>query len=168
MFSSHFLCVGLNATEAPKDCSSKAKLDTFCCNGPQKPQKNLYIRSVIERLYVFIYEIMFRQLHHFLFFFSPHFFKKPEFSSLPPVDVGGYSSTFISAAYEPDMIYAVPLTSLAPSSLTSSSSSSLPPLFSLPCSLSPLCRALYLMGIRVARQTTSATARRGKLMRRSS
>lgn len=38
---------------------------------------------------------------------------------------------------------------------------------SLP-SLPPLRRALCPMGIRVAQQTTSATARRGKLMRRSS
>lgn len=39
--------------------------------------------------------------------------------------------------------------------------------FNLP-PLLPLCRALCPMGIRVAQQTTSATARRGKLMRRSS
>lgn len=117
------------------------------------------------------------------------------FSSLSrPIDAAWYSFTFISAAYEPDMIYAVPLTSLSPSSFApsriflhcsvlltfiSSSSLHLPAHTSpsLPASLSqfhPLCplpplrRALCPMGIRVAQQTTSATARRGKLMRRSS
>lgn len=112
-----------------------------------------------------------------------------------PIDAGWYSFTFISAAYEPDMIYAVPLTSLSPSSSLSSltpffhsfPSSPLPlyppahllifallscsffshPLPSSPLSVS-LYRALCPTGIRVAQQTTSATARRGKLMRRSS
>lgn len=53
-----------------------------------------------------------------------------------PIDAGWYSSTFISAAYEPDMIYAVPLTSLSPSSVLPAltRSSSLPPRSS-----SPLC-----------------------------
>lgn len=68
---------------------------------------------------------MFRQLYSLILF-----------SFLPPVDVGDYSSTFISAAYEPDMIYAVPLTSLAPSSLTSSSSLLTPPPPPLQSSLS--------------------------------
>lgn len=124
-----------------------------------------------------------------------------------PIDAGWYSFTFISTAYEPDMIYAVPLTSLSPSSflfalvpfssllslsylllllfcvspclhlffalcLTSSAFSQFnPPLSSPPHPSAPtstLCRALCPMGIRVAKQTTSATARRGKLMRRSS
>lgn len=109
------------------------------------------------------------------------------FSLSRPIDAAWYSSTFISAAYEPDMIYAVPLTSLSPSSFThispllcpltfiSSSSLHFPPArclsVSIPSSLPslpPLRRALCPMGIRVAQQTTSATARRGKLMRRSS
>ncbi len=95
-----------------------------------------------------------------------------------PIDAGWYSFTFISAAYEPDVIYAVSLTSLSPSSVLSaltpfSSLHTPPPLCVSPphpsaLPLSPLCRALCPMGIRVAQQTTSATARRGKLMRRSS
>lgn len=101
-----------------------------------------------------------------------------------PIDAAWYSFTFISAAYEPDMIYAVPLTSLSPSSVLSACTPFfltplllllfVPPCTPPPCSpllsspLSPLCRALCPMGIRVAQQTTSATARRGKLMRRSS
>lgn len=121
------------------------------------------------------------------------------------IDGDRYSFTFISAAYAPDVIYAVPLTSLSPSSFLSSLAlfflthlpflPSFPPLcipvhtslllltaltlFSIQssplllppsslCSLSPLCRVLCPMGIRVVQQTTSATARRGKLMRRSS
>lgn len=124
-----------------------------------------------------------------------------------PIDAGWYSFTFISTAYEPDMIYAVPLTSLSPSSFLFALipfSSLLNPsylllllfcvspctpllcsllhllcLFSIQCllllpflipllPLSSLCRALCPMGIRVARRTTSAMARRGKLMTRSS
>lgn len=46
-----------------------------------------------------------------------------------PIDVVWYSFTFISAAYEPDMIYAVPLTSLSPSSILSA----LTPFSSLLC-----------------------------------
>lgn len=114
-----------------------------------------------------------------------------------PVDAAWYSSTFIAAAHEPEMIYALPLTSLSPSSspstLTSFSplpvlppfitSSPIPPspffhllvykcsLFLLLCSNSPpspLYRVPCPTEIRVAQQTTSATARRGKLKRRSS
>lgn len=73
--------------------------------------------------------------------------------------------------YEPDMIYAVPLTSLSPSSLTRLSSllsASSPPPHPFCSPLASLHRALCPMGIRDARLTTSATARRGKPMRRSS
>lgn len=108
------------------------------------------------------------------FFFLP---LAPTVSS--PIDASWYSFTFISAAHEPEMIYAVPLTSLSPSPLAPASSLLSPPsplcvpAAHLPSSplcfpLSPLRRALCPMGIRVAQQTTSAMARRGKLMRRSS
>lgn len=36
-------------------------------------------RSVIERLYVFIYEVMFRQLHSLHFLFFQHFLKNLSF-----------------------------------------------------------------------------------------
>lgn len=84
---------------------------TFGYTSPQKSEKKKPDQKKLNR-----------EADHTASVLFYHIKKPPEFSSsLPPVGVGGYSSTFISAAYEPDMIYAVPLTSLAPSSLTSSS-----------------------------------------------
>ena len=56
-----------------------------------------------------------------------------------PIDAAWYSFTFISAAYEPDMIYAVPLTSLSPSS----SLSALTPFFHSFIPSSRLCAPLH-------------------------
>lgn len=157
-------CLNLNATKALKDCSDEAKLDTFFHTSSQKCEQHVCTKFNSNVAYILS---MFWKLYSLIFILPPFKKKKKKnfFSSLPEVDVGGYSSTFISGAYEPDMIYAVPLTSLAQSSITSSS---LCPPSSPLCSPSLLCRALYLTGIRVARQTTSATARRGKPMKRSS